>query len=1309
MLSEARAVQKRWYLVGVAAVAVGWSAPAAALTVEFPRPAPSLVGESVEFRAVVSGAVGAVTYSYSFADGTKTDFEPDRPSISHTYTLPGHYDIVINVKEDGVLVPTGDGSFRHTVHYPVLPARANVSNDIIYDQPRNRIYNVNRDNDTITAIDPVALKKVAELTVYHDPEALALAPDNKLWVLHRDDYAIAIVDPDKMMIERGFRLPYASQPIGLAMSPTGDGAYVTLMATGKLLKLNPTTGVVLAELDVGPNPRGVTVSQDGKDVYVTRFISSDAGGEIAHVDGAAMKLVKRINLAPDTTTLDTDQKGRGLPNYLFSIALSPDGKQAWIPGKKDNIFRGTLKDKQVLDQDSTVRPMVAVLDMAMRRENLTPLSDATLDGRVYLSGRIDLDDRNLPGQVEFSPMGNYALISVTGSNLIEVRDAYTGVLRTAMKGAGEAPRGLVLGPQNRLFVNGSLSRKVVVYDMTDIFSSADKITKRVAEISAVEKEQLTEQVLRGKQLFFNSADVRMTKEGYMSCASCHFDGDGDGRVWDFTDRGEGLRNTTALMGRRGTGQGNVLWSGGLDEIQDFEEQIRNLFGGTGFMSDDDFAKGTRKDALGDKKAGVSEELDALAAFVETLDHVNPSPFRNPDGTMTADAIAGKTLFGKLGCGFCHAGADLTDSARGMLRDVGSLKPSSGKRLGGPLTGIDTPTLLGVWETAPYLHDGSAPTLRDVLTTTNSSDLHGFVSSLKPQEVDQLVAFMLQLDSEIPIRRLPFDPPAPAAVDGGGRDIVTGGGVNAGLGGPSHVPVTGTMGNCACDVPASELQSGAGLGVLSLLAALLGWAHRRPRNPAAATAATTRGGRGRGWWLAVAVAALITSQGACLPEEAGAGGSAVDWSHLPALVSADPELARLGTRQEKYDKLCATPRGDSFFKAMCGSGQRPDLPNMAALLKLVGLDQNRAFALTGNSTSLVSMSVSALNPRIIIFPRVDENLQKPANLTALGFVRGEQFVEVVSRDDSSGDLNFYLVSFEQECSYKDTCGLADLLTEDIEHNWTAFSIYDQQDLEKTSFDCQSCHQPGGFGTKRILRMQELTSPCLHWFPQSFTQRTDSDRVLLAQFTQTHSGDTQYGGVPTSVIANALDEGSGAQLEALIRAEGFASQPNPFDATIASEAASGAPSPTWQARFDVTLKGDAIAVPYPRPDVSDEAKRAAASKSYQDVVGRVAPRETLMDIRQIFSPDAAEKLGFVPKPGADGRTVLLQMCSRCHDGRSNPDLMRSRFNVKKLDQMSRAEKEWAIGRLTETREARMPPWRVGSLTPGSIQAATVELQK
>src|SRR6185503_16367702 len=103
------------------------------------------------------------------------------------------------------------------------------------------------------------------------------------------------------------------------------------------------------------------------------------------------------------------------------------------------------------------------------------------------------------------------------------------------------------------------------------------------------------------------------------------------------------------------------------------------------------------------------------------------------------------------------------------------------------------------------------------------------------------------------------------------------------------------------------------------------------------------------------------------------------------------------------------------------------------------------------------------------------------------------------------------------------------------------------------------------------------------------------------------------------------------------------------------------------WTVATQGGAITVPYPRADVTDEAKRLAATQSYKDVVSGAAARDTLLDMRDVFSDDARQKLSFVPAPGADGRAVLLQMCSRCHDGRADPALNRSNFNVLKLDEM------------------------------------------
>jgi hypothetical protein len=53
-------------------------------------------------------------------------------------------------------------------------------------------------------------------------------------------------------------------------------------------------------------------------------------------------------------------------------------------------------------------------------------------------------------------------------------------------------------------------------------------------------------------------------------------------------------------------------------------------------------------------------------------------------------------------------------------------------------------MVELWRTAPYLHDGSAATVRDVLTSRNSHDQHGRTSDLSKQEIDDLCAYLLSL-------------------------------------------------------------------------------------------------------------------------------------------------------------------------------------------------------------------------------------------------------------------------------------------------------------------------------------------------------------------------------------------------------------------------------------------------------------------------------------------------------------------------------------------------------------------------------------
>ncbi|PYJ05711.1 MAG: hypothetical protein DME25_07975 [Verrucomicrobia bacterium] len=281
-----------------------------------------------------------------------------------------------------------------------------------------------------------------------------------------------------------------------------------------------------------------------------------------------------------------------------------------------------------------------------------------------------------------------------------------------------------------------------------VLDSINPRSPAVISTVAVTGEPLSANVANGKRLFYRSREPRHSRANYIACASCHADGGGhDGRTWDFTNRGEGLRNTIDLRGRAGMAHGPVHWSANFDEIQDFENDIVRFFGGTGLAQDGQ----PPNPPLGAPNAGRSADLDDLAAYISSLGQPSRSPFRNSDGTLTDAARSGKVLFLALQCVSCHVPPRFTDSiltpdpASFILHDVGTITPASGSRLGGPLSGLDTPSLLGVWDSAPYLHDGSAPTLGDVLTTKNPSDQHGLTSMISSNLLSDLIAYLLSLD------------------------------------------------------------------------------------------------------------------------------------------------------------------------------------------------------------------------------------------------------------------------------------------------------------------------------------------------------------------------------------------------------------------------------------------------------------------------------------------------------------------------------------------------------------------------------------
>ena len=265
----------------------------------------------------------------------------------------------------------------------------------------------------------------------------------------------------------------------------------------------------------------------------------------------------------------------------------------------------------------------------------------------------------------------------------------------------------------------------------------------------VTENPLGDEILRGKRLFY-SALMPMASRRWIACSSCHPDSDADGRTWQ---NPEGLRNTPPLVALAWTHPQH--WSADRDETQDFEHTIRGLL-----MQGQGLINGPVAESLGPPNKGRSRDLDALAAYTNSHS-VSLSP--HAKSGLSDAAKRGKEIFfsKETACATCHSGPYFTDSnpaTKPTLHDVNTGRSDPSEKM--PLK-YDTPTLLGVYRSAPYLHDGSAKTLRDVLTTSNAGDKHGKTSQLSEKQIDDLIEFL---------KALPYEDPQPAAEAAGLKKV-----------------------------------------------------------------------------------------------------------------------------------------------------------------------------------------------------------------------------------------------------------------------------------------------------------------------------------------------------------------------------------------------------------------------------------------------------------------------------------------------------------------------------------------------------------
>jgi cytochrome c peroxidase len=227
---------------------------------------------------------------------------------------------------------------------------------------------------------------------------------------------------------------------------------------------------------------------------------------------------------------------------------------------------------------------------------------------------------------------------------------------------------------------------------------------------------------RKGEMFFYDASLCFQK--WQSCATCHpADARPDALNWDLLNDGMGNpKNTKSLLLAHRTPPSMAL--------------------------------GVRESAQVGVRAGirfiqfaVRPEADAVAIdqYLMSLKPM-PSPklVRNPVTKklkLNKAAKKGKKIFEKAGCVTCHSGSLLTDMSS---YNVGTGKERQEGDDRKPENTFDTPTLIEVWRTAPYLHDGRAAKIKDVLTEFNKDDMHGITSDLTEKQIDELAEYILSL-------------------------------------------------------------------------------------------------------------------------------------------------------------------------------------------------------------------------------------------------------------------------------------------------------------------------------------------------------------------------------------------------------------------------------------------------------------------------------------------------------------------------------------------------------------------------------------
>ncbi len=548
----------------------------------------------------------------------------------------------------------------------------------------------------VCVIDLAKGKIVRKIQAGHTAMAPVLCPDNRtLLVCNRFNNDVSVIDLQTNTETR--RIPVKREPVAAALTKDGQRLLVAnLLPTGRadtgmvssvVSVVDWSGGKVVQEL---PLPDGATdlndikVSPDGKYAVAThilgRYHLPANQVERGWMNANALTVIDLAGMKILNTVLLDDVES-GAANP-WGVAWSADG--------------GVLVVTHAGTHEISIIDFPALL---ARLQKLPAALDHPLSGDYGTSARVQSD---VPNDLTF----------LTGLRR-----------RVKLPAQDRGPRAVVV-IGNRAFVANYFSDTLSAVDLggmeTQEFAAKERKERReemgrrdalpfVESIPLGPRHELS--LVRKGEVYFNDASI--CYQGWQSCASCHPGGARvDGLNWDLPNDGIGNpKNTKSLL--------------------------------LAYQTPPCMSLGVRTNAAAAVRAGIrnilfspprEEVAVAMDEYLKSLKPV-PSPYL-VGGNLSLAAKRGKKVFSAAGCADCHVPGLYTDL---HPHDVGTRAGYDGST-----DQFYTPTLIEIWRTAPYLHDGSAATIRDVLTTRNPDGLHGAVSALTRQEVDELCEFVLSL-------------------------------------------------------------------------------------------------------------------------------------------------------------------------------------------------------------------------------------------------------------------------------------------------------------------------------------------------------------------------------------------------------------------------------------------------------------------------------------------------------------------------------------------------------------------------------------